>query len=216
MAEPLKLRTHHNVTIFNKDMLLGALAGSFLFAAGPVVFGIAIAAGALLGGYAGKKRLQKENDEGKIVTTPSLINKEALIGGMTGAQVAFWIGAVAVAPIVAPLLGPGLLSFVGSEALSQEAILETMKPVLTALGTWATSVAGSAAAGAYIGAKAGYQRMERELDMAEEQERGNQFTREPAKEKACGCEHAPELAAEKKYAELLRQERTAGSQEQAR
>jgi hypothetical protein len=210
MYEPLKLHTHHHVTLFNKDMLLGGLMGAFLFAAGPgfAVPAVALtAATSLIGGLIGRKRLQKENHEGKVVTTPSLINKEAIIGGMAGAQVGLWVGLAAVATIVGLLVMPELVAKVGAEAITKDMLIQTLQesvnPLITAVGAWLTSIASGAGLGAYVGAKAGYKRMAREFDMAQEQQRGNVLTRSPSQER----EREPELGKDKSFMQALEQER---------
>src|SRR4051812_11047753 len=105
MAEELRLKTEHKPTVFNKDMLLwGLLApiamipavmgGAILApemtasllgsAVGPFLGYGAMVAGGALGGAVGKSRLEKENAEGKKVSTPGFFNKKMVIGGLLG------------------------------------------------------------------------------------------------------------------------------------
>lgn len=72
MVEPLILRKDDKPTYFNKEMAIG-------FFINPVI-------GTIVGGIIGKKRMEHEFTEGKIVRKPSAVNKSALLGGLIGAN----------------------------------------------------------------------------------------------------------------------------------
>lgn len=224
MHQPLKLQTHHNVTIFNKDMMLGALVGLIVPGFGPVALGAA-AVGALIGGFVGKNRLEKENHEGKVVTTPTYLNKDTLIGGLLGSKIGVTVGLLALGTIIGALAGPGLLSAVGEaggievvKAMAPEAVMKLVEPfiqpIIAAFGAGAATFLAATGAGAYFGAKAGYKQMEREFDMAQEQQRANQLTKVAQSiERSREPELAPEQSQNKSFLQTLDEERARAQQQ---
>jgi hypothetical protein len=165
MAQELTLKTHHNPSVFNKDMLLGGLLGTVAM---PVV-GTLI--GAIIGGSIGKTNQEKENENGKRVGDPSFWNKDTAIGGLIGSFVGSAIGAVAMFALAA-----------GGA------------PVLAAAGLAAAGVAwmGATALGAYIGGKAGEKRQAREYEEAKHQTIVNHISNKVSPEVGKAVEYSME------------------------
>ena len=71
MAQQLTLKVNDEPTYFNKEMAIGTVIA-------PVI-------GTLIGGYIGKRRMEKEKTEGRITTDePSAWNKDTLLGAGLG------------------------------------------------------------------------------------------------------------------------------------
>ena len=92
MSDTIRFKTDHKPTIFNKEMVIGTLLL-------PII-------GTVIGGYMGKRRMEDENRNGKIVSSkPGMWNKDSLLGGLIGMEVgsalgrALLLGAFTGAPI---------------------------------------------------------------------------------------------------------------------
>lgn len=118
-------------TFLNSSALVGGAVG-MLFG-GPV----ATLAGAGIGSYFGKQRMEQQQQTGKVVTPPGLLNKGAFVGSVLGAS--------------APALGVGIGLLAGTGV------------GLVGIAT----VAAFAAAGAFIGGKIVKHFQEREYRKAE-------------------------------------------------
>ncbi len=211
MANPLILHPHHRVSLINKDMLLGGLVGALTGAAFFAPVGaaalVAIGIGAAIGGKLGRQRLERENAEGKPVTSPSWMNKEMLIGALAGALMGSGLGTVAMMEV----MGPEVVSAITNSAVTQQ----MFGPIFAGIGTLAASAAGSILGGAYLGGKAGYRRMEHEYRMALEQERGNALTHEAERNIGIDPERTPEQSPDiRKYTQAERERDMARSAQQ--
>lgn len=141
MAQELTLKTNHSPSLFNKDMLLGALIGTL------VMPPIGTLVGAGIGGVVGKGIQEKENRNGKHVGDPSFWNKDTAIGGLIGS----FIGSVAA--------GVAMFAVAGAS------------PAIAAVGLAVAGAAwmASTGLGAYLGGKAGEKRQAREYEEAKQQ-----------------------------------------------
>jgi hypothetical protein len=115
MPDKVIIRTNEQPTIFNKEMVIGFLAFH--------------AIGAVVGGFIGKNRMVREQNEGKRLDKPSFWNKEAAIGGLLGIYagvlatffLAAGIGGIAAAVIAgAGLIGLTLGGTAGKRHQEQE------------------------------------------------------------------------------------------------
>lgn len=115
--QPLILHKNDTPTIFNKDAAVGAAIGTYF---GPVI-GTSI--GGLIGGVVGKNRIATEALQGKVVSEPSVFNKDTIIGGVIGNTVgvfaagAILAGGIAATPLALPAAIMATGAFVGSTAL---------------------------------------------------------------------------------------------------
>lgn len=183
MAERLLLHAHQNPTILNKSAIMGGMLGAMV----PVPFGVLI--GGLLGGTLGKMRINSENEHGKYVGPPTLLNLKATAGGM--------IGYVGTGVVLAALAMTG--------AAAAAAIVPMALP-LVITGT---------AIGAYLGGRSGKNEMAQEYNMALAQNdymrsQAPARSREPEREPELDLAHAPthflenELARRQKQSERER------------
>jgi len=161
MAETLRLKTNKKPTIFNKDMLYyglltpfaAVLVSAFLpesvgaFAVSGIAHYGAMAVGGLLGGLIGKRRIGKENVEGKEVKSPSVFNKKLVIGGLLASNL-FGLAVTAVE----------LIAGASAATMGAPLLLATLAGGLAALVT-----------GAYFGGQSGKKEMEREYEEAKKQ-----------------------------------------------
>lgn len=133
MAEALVLRKNDYPTYLNKEALIGTL--------------IAFPIGTAIGAYIGKKRMEEEQEHGKIVTdNPSFWNKDALIGGLLG---------MAMSGVAALLTGVAAVAATGGIGFG----------VVAAVG----GALAATALGTYIGGKMGISRQTSEYEEAKKQ-----------------------------------------------
>lgn len=188
MALELTARTNETPTYFNKEMAIGALIGTAIPGGLPLTL-VGMAAGATLGGYVGKNKMDEEQAHGKKIKEPSFWNKEALLGGLAG-----WVvGKVANIAIVGSMLAAGA---------APAAIL------VTALAT----VAITAAVGTYIGGKTGEKRMQVEYEQAQKQNIMQSLGLSTSPDLTQDVQLAQ--AAQKSYAQQIEQERLLAQQQQ--
>lgn len=136
MAETLYLKVTDTPTWWNKEAAIG------LIGAGPL--------GAFVGGLIGKDRMERENRDGRAVSsTPSFWNKDTLLGGLLGNLTGALIG-----------LGIATIILFSAEVLPSLAMVQ--------LGASAMAVAG-AAVGVYLGGKKGQAREQQEYAQAAQQ-----------------------------------------------
>ncbi len=187
MAEALRLKTApQESTIFNKDMLLGTLAGWTVGG----LFGAPL--GAVIGGVLGKNRIDRENLEGKIVSKPSFWNKDTVIGALGGHVV----GGLAAAAVILTISTKAIIG--GALATSP----------LGMLAIAATLIVGGTLIGANIGGNQGARRMESEYQQAVAQNMAQSVepSRAPAQE--------PDLAKAKSFVQELQASRAQQAQRQ--
>lgn len=164
MPEPLVIQTHHNPSLFNKDMLLGGLIGlvASAFIPGGGALGAVFTGGsAVVGGLIGRARQNHENMHGKPVSEPSVFNKDMLIGGLIGLTLAGFVAAIA-----------GTMALGG--IFTAAAVAPAATPLVAGVGLAATLAAGalSPVIGGYIGGRMGKSQQEAELDVARHQKIG--------------------------------------------
>jgi len=187
MASPLRLKTHHNPSLLNEDMALGAFVGTL---AAPVI-GTLI--GALIGGLIGKNAQEAENRSGKPVGTPSFWNKDAVLGGFIGG----------FAGIVA---GVALLMIAGVAIASSAPLAIPTGAAIAAFG----SVVGGVILGTYLGGKSGEARMTHELEEARQQRIVQYISH------ALSVEIVEEVTQGKHWSEKIRAEKHLSGPEKAR
>lgn len=194
MAQELRLKTNHNPSIFNKDMLLGGLLGALVPASLPggfVLTTAAIIGGALTGGAIGRHTQEVENREGKRVGEPSFWNKDTLLGGLIGNTIGAAVGVAAfftIAAAGAPLVGAAVL---------------------------AASWIGGATLGTMIGGKSGKSRQAAEFEMAKRQQIGAHISQSVSPEIGQAVEYTMEH--NKSWAkDVLEQKLLAATQEPVR
>jgi len=202
MAQPMTLQTHHNPSLFNKDMLLGGLLGLLIPIPGAALITAPI--GGILGGLIGKNRLAKENREGKTVGEPSFWNKDTLIGGLIGLALA------GIAAFSVGLIGAGATVVTAAAA-------PAAAPVVLGLGVGAVGAAlfGVPILGAYIGGKIGKKRQEREYDEARRQQIVQQLSQNISPEIGQAVEY--KMTHDKQWAkQMLEEKLLAAAQERTR
>jgi hypothetical protein len=146
MAEELRLKTNQNPSIFNRDMGLGAMIALAM------PMGLFLApVGAIVGGFYGKNRIEKENTVGKVIRQPSILNKDTLIGALTGKF---------VGSIVGIIIGTGILAAKGVVLTAAGMAAPAAIPIVATVGVLTFGImAGFIALGAVVGGKAGKERM---------------------------------------------------------
>jgi hypothetical protein len=150
-----------NPSYLNMNTAVGFVAG--------MITGIPFAGfiGAAIGGYIGKKKMDKEQAEGKEVTAPTMWNKGTFIGGGAGL-----LSAQAFGGLVAMTLGTGGLGFFG--ILGAAALM---------------------GAGAWIGGKITYNMRQKEYAEAREYAHFNgDYSPERAQTEGISPSQEPELA----------------------
>jgi uncharacterized protein YcfJ len=154
MGQEYTLKTNHNPSYLNKDMVIGAMIGSFFtpFA------GTAI--GAAIGSYIGKKNQEKENEHGKRVSEPSMWNRDTFIGGYIGNLV----GAAVAALSFAAITGVTITAAAAGAPVAAGAAALTVGTMVAG-----AAIIGGTVAGGYIGSKAGEARQAREYETARQQ-----------------------------------------------
>jgi hypothetical protein len=173
MGQEYTLKTNHNPSYVNKDMVIGAMIGSFF----TPIAGTAI--GAAIGSYIGKKNQERENAEGKRVSEPSMWNRDTLIGGFVGNVVGGIVAAISFAAITGVTL---------SAAAAGAPVAATALTIGTVV---AAGVAiGSTVAGAYVGSKAGESRQAREYETARQQNVVQELEKNVSPEVAKAVEYA--------------------------
>ncbi len=150
MTQPLILRTNEEPTFFNKEAAIGFIA--------PVPFGT------IVGAVIGKKRMEREQANGKLVGEPSTFNKDALLGGLLGWMVGGGVAALA---------------------------LTSTAPAAIAIAV--TAALGSTALGATIGGKQGKETQEKEYALAVAQQREQQIEKSPSISKNLSPEYGHEV-----------------------
>jgi hypothetical protein len=132
MAKQLTLKVNSEPTMFNKEMLIGTL----MF---PMI-------GTIVGGLMGKRRMEDEKANGKVVTEEQTAwSKETIIGG--------WLGAIG---------GSIAGNIVGA------VVATAINPVAGAIAFGAIALAGMGIGGS-MGMSAGKQRQRQEFEQARQQ-----------------------------------------------
>lgn len=168
MSEPLVLKTNATPSYFNKDTLLGLLI------AGPL--------GVVVGAFVGKRRLEDERVNGKIVTqTPSFWNKDTLLGGLLGSIAS----GVAASLSFFAITGATMTAVVAGVVLAPAALL-------TGAAVAGTLALGGIALGAYAGGKLGQSRLTYEYEEAKKQHIVNHITRTVSPEVGKAVEYSLE------------------------
>lgn len=175
MSQDLKLKVKTEPTMFNKEMLIGTI----LF---PIV-------GTVIGGMIGKRRMEDEKNNGKMVSEEtSSWSKETIIGGLLG------------------LIGGHLIGNLVATALF------AANPAAALVGYAATAL-GGALIGGYVGAEQGVKRQKQEYQEAKHQVREHEITqavtRQMAVEEALGhnVEHASVIDAERQMLAMQQKHR---------
>lgn len=165
-------------TIFNKEMAIGAVAGSLFPVVGTFL-------GGLIGGVFGKQRMNQELQTGRIMDPPSYWNKELLIGSVIGGPAA---AAMASTAVLAYSLAGGFAAY---SAVGLAGVLGG-----SLLGIGAIGLAGIVA-GAMIGSRMGYKQdaadYERCLQIRELEAAAGMAPRQPLRQPL--LEQAPALDA---------------------
>ena len=209
MAETLTLKTNHQPSFFNRDMVLGALIGGPLLAFVPLpAAGLLI--GGALGGWLGKRREENENLHGKKVGEPTFWNKKALIGGLLG-----WLGSSISAGLTfLAVTATTIVSVGGIDAmknLAQNAVQtgvlppQIAVPVIIGVGVAIAAGVGTIALGTYIGGHAGKKEMAKELNQAKEQQSVQQISQSVSPEVGQAVEYS--LAHNKSWAQDILQDK---------
>ncbi len=166
MAQELKLKVTDEPTYFNKEMAIGTLLV-------PVI-------GTIIGGYLGKRRMEKEKAEGRTTSDEaSAWNKDTLLGAAIGRVAGAILGA-----------GLGLITTVA------------LGPVAGLAVHIASEIAGIAIGGS-IGSKEGIRRQDSDFVQAQHQQSeaaiGNAMNRSPEREpsQGKGREFAPAIESER-------------------
>jgi hypothetical protein len=180
MTPVLRLDKPQKPSIFNRDMLIGLFAGALI----PSMF-IGAIAGALIGGFMGKSRIEKENQHGKDAHPPSFWNKKTVIGGLAGFHVGALIaGAIAISAIAIVGIPIAAIGTVGGVAAMGLTGAQAGTLALAGLAS-IVSIVGGTVAGTFMGGKVGKTEMTEEYQQAlvqqTERERtlANARTKEP-------------------------------------
>lgn len=141
MAEELRYKSDKEPTFLNAEAIIGLMSPLSIV-------------GGIIGGWLGQERMERERTEGKIVSSePSSWNREALIGGMIGADIG--------------VIGGYILGIMAAAATELVAAATFANPV-----GWAVGIAvalGATAVGSYMGADVGEKRQVREYEEAKKQ-----------------------------------------------
>lgn len=188
MGERLVLKTNEKPSYFNKDTALGALLGT-TFLPIPIIGTIA---GAVVGGRIGKRRMEDDLLNGKVVEKGSFWNKDTAIGSMLG-----MIGSVLVA-------GAGLVA--ASFFMDPLTAIAAVNPVL------ATAAIGGSMLGGFLGGMSGKAEADKEFEQAKIQQGiEQQISRGQALSMVKALEQDPQMAQEntRGFAAQIEHERAA-------
>lgn len=118
ISEPstIKVKVHARPTLFNKEMAIGFFAAGLVPVKNTLASLALSAGGMIVGGFAGKGRMENELVDGKkLSANPSIANKDMVLGGLLGA----WGGAMATGVLLglekSPTVGT-LLALMGGGA----------------------------------------------------------------------------------------------------
>lgn len=221
MSDPIHVKSTEKPTLFNKDAVLGGLAGlvtgSFFTGMVEVLTGVPVpmgiiggAVGASVGGAVGKSRMHNELLHGKDVHKPSVFNKDTAIGALAGLA----LSGLAVLATVA--LGGGLTA--AADLAQYGTIANTLAPatLFAAIG----AIPASIGLGTFVGAMVGKKRMGEEYQQAQVQQGiEQQISRGQALSMAQAIERDPQLEQEstRSFVSRIEQERALqATQEQVR
>ncbi|MEK6746563.1 MAG: hypothetical protein ABL867_02545 [Rickettsiales bacterium] len=190
MSNPLILSTNKKPTMFNQEMAIGFLIN-------PII-------GTIVGGIIGKKRMEHELAEGKIVREPTAVNKSALLGGLIGAAVAGVINAgIMMATIATETIstsGIVTAAMIPAAATATTSIAALLLPALAIAATAITI-------GSYIGGQMGKKTQAAEYAQAVQQYNEQKTNLSPshsleqAYEQNVGKNHVAEILKERALAQ---------------
>lgn len=158
MEPQYKIQVNKSPTYWNKEGAMGLVLGSPFFPIGSLI-------GGAVGAYFGKQRMEKERAEGKVISSPTLLNKNIWPGIVKGFLLSLAVMCVALAVVLGPAALPAAtVSFGQLTAIAGGGLADIGTTLLAQVGVGSTVLLP--VIGGIWGAITGKKEMAREYEQA--------------------------------------------------